>query len=88
MAKDLRAIVSQIQDLPTLPQVVTTLLTLMDDPESSAEDVNRVLERERNPPKSVAGLVVDHLTDLNVRHRDGQRRNLTCLDGPIHTLGR
>lgn len=46
MSKDLRAIVSRIQELPTLPQVVTTLLALMDDPESSAEDVNRVLERD------------------------------------------
>jgi len=46
MAKDLRAVVGQIRDLPTLPQVVTTLLALMEDPESSAEDVNRVLERD------------------------------------------
>ena len=46
MAKDLRAIVSDIDELPTLPQVVTMLLSLMDDPESSAEDVNQVLERD------------------------------------------
>jgi len=46
MAKDLRSIVRKITDLPTLPQVVTVILALIDNPDSSAEDVNRVMEKD------------------------------------------
>ncbi len=46
MARDLRSMVRDIQDLPTLPQVVTRIMSMMDDPDASAEDVNNVLERD------------------------------------------
>ncbi|MBN1808427.1 MAG: HDOD domain-containing protein [Planctomycetes bacterium] len=46
MAKDLKSIVSQIDDLPSLPQVVTTIIALINDPTSNAEDLNRALERD------------------------------------------
>ncbi|MCX7935212.1 MAG: HDOD domain-containing protein, partial [Planctomycetota bacterium] len=43
---DLKGIVERIVDLPTLPQVVNTLLTLLDDPTSSARDVNEVMAHD------------------------------------------
>jgi putative nucleotidyltransferase with HDIG domain len=46
MAKDLREIVRKVTELPTLPQVVTAILSLIDSPDSSAEDVNKVMERD------------------------------------------
>ena len=46
MPKDLRSIVRKITELPTLPQVVTMILSLIDSPDSSAEDINRVMERD------------------------------------------
>lgn len=46
MAKDLRSIVRRINELPTLPQVVTVILSLIDSPDSSAEDINRVMEKD------------------------------------------
>ena len=46
MAKDLRSIVRKISELPTLPQVVTVILSLIDSPDSSAEDINRVMEKD------------------------------------------
>ena len=46
MAKDLRAITRKINELPTLPQVVTVILSLIDSPDSSAEDINRVMEKD------------------------------------------
>jgi putative nucleotidyltransferase with HDIG domain len=46
MAKDLRSIVRKITELPTLPQVVTVILSLIDSPDSSAEDINKVMEKD------------------------------------------
>jgi len=46
MAKDLRSIVKKIAELPTLPQVVTVILSLIDSPDSSAEDINKVMEKD------------------------------------------
>jgi putative nucleotidyltransferase with HDIG domain len=46
MAKDLRSIVRKIAELPTLPQVVTVILSLIDSPDSSAEDINKVMEKD------------------------------------------
>ncbi len=46
MAKDLRSIVRHISELPTLPQVVTVILSLIDSPDSSAEDINKVMEKD------------------------------------------
>jgi len=46
MPKDLRSIVRKITELPTLPQVVTVILSLIDSPDSSAEDINKVMEKD------------------------------------------
>jgi putative nucleotidyltransferase with HDIG domain len=46
MAKDLRSIVRKIAELPTLPQVVTVIISLIDSPDSSAEDINKVMEKD------------------------------------------
>lgn len=46
MAKDLKAIVSEIDELPSLPQVVTTIITLINNPKSSADDLHGALERD------------------------------------------
>jgi len=51
---DLKSIVDRIVDLPTLPQVVTTLMSLLDDPNSSARDVNGVMS---NDPALVAKIL-------------------------------
>ena len=44
--KDLKGIVDNIVDLPTLPQVVTTIMGLLEDPHSSAKDVNDVMTND------------------------------------------
>jgi putative nucleotidyltransferase with HDIG domain len=46
MPRDLRSIVKKIAELPTLPQVVTVILSLIDSPDSSAEDINKVMEKD------------------------------------------
>ncbi len=44
--KDLRGIIDRIVDLPTLPQVVSTIMSLLDDPTSSAKDINSVMSND------------------------------------------
>jgi HD-like signal output (HDOD) protein len=51
---DLKNIVDRIVDLPTLPQVVTTIMTLLEDPQSSAKDINDVM---RNDPALAAKIL-------------------------------
>jgi putative nucleotidyltransferase with HDIG domain len=46
LPRDLRSIVKKIAELPTLPQVVTVILSLIDSPDSSAEDINKVMEKD------------------------------------------
>lgn len=47
MAKrDLKSIVDQIIDLPTLPQVVSAIIELLDDPNSSVSDINDVMSKD------------------------------------------
>lgn len=43
---DLKSIVDRIVDLPTLPQVVTKIMSLIDDPRSSAKEVNEVMGKD------------------------------------------
>jgi putative nucleotidyltransferase with HDIG domain len=57
MARDLRSIVRDIHDLPTLPQVVTRIMSMMDDPDTSAEDINNVLERDPSLVAKILKLV-------------------------------
>ena len=44
--RDLEGITRNIVDLPTLPQVVTAIMGLIDDPRSSASDINEIMERD------------------------------------------
>jgi len=43
---DLKALISEIKELPTLPQVAVTLMDLLDDPSTSAPEINRVMARD------------------------------------------
>ncbi len=43
---DLKQLTSEIKELPTLPQVAVTLMELLDDPGSSAPEINRVMARD------------------------------------------
>ncbi len=40
---DMKKVIDEIIELPTLPEVVTTLIQLIEDPNSSANDLNEVL---------------------------------------------
>jgi len=44
--KDLKAIISDVKELPTLPQVAITLMDLLDDPNTGAPEINRVMARD------------------------------------------
>lgn len=46
MAKDLKTIVDKIIDLPTLPQVVSTIVNMLDDPTTSVKDINEVMGQD------------------------------------------
>ncbi len=43
---DLKTLISEIKELPTLPQVAVTLMDLLDDPSTSAPEINRVMARD------------------------------------------
>ncbi len=47
MGKDTETLVRNIVDLPTLPQVITTLMSLLDDPNSSVRDINNVMGKDQ-----------------------------------------
>lgn len=42
----LESIVDQIVDLPTLPQVVMTIMGLLEDPKSNVRDINNIMARD------------------------------------------
>lgn len=44
--EDLQNLVRQIDDLPTLPSVVTQIIQLVEDPETSAADMNEVISQD------------------------------------------
>jgi HD-like signal output (HDOD) protein len=46
MSSSAEALVNGIVDLPTLPQVITTLMTMLDDPDSSVKDINNVMGKD------------------------------------------
>lgn len=54
MAKDARAIINSVVDLPTLPQVVVNLMAILDDPKTSVRDINNVMGKD---PALVAKLL-------------------------------
>ncbi|MHC4711923.1 MAG: HDOD domain-containing protein [Planctomycetota bacterium] len=43
---DLKQLTAEITELPTLPQVAVTLMDLLDDPSTSANEINRVMARD------------------------------------------
>lgn len=47
MRRNTETFVRGIVDLPTLPQVVTTLLSMLDDPKSSVRDINNVMGKDQ-----------------------------------------
>ena len=44
--RDLRVVVDRIEELPTLPQVAAKIMKLIDDPNSSAADIHKVMSRD------------------------------------------
>lgn len=54
---DIRRIVERIQNLPTLPDVVTRILKLVKSPESCAQDVESILSRDQSMTTKVMRLV-------------------------------
>lgn len=54
---DMRRIVERIQNLPTLPQVVTQILKLVNDPDSNAGDIQGILSRDQSLTAKVMRLV-------------------------------
>jgi HD-like signal output (HDOD) protein len=47
MASNTEILVKSIVDLPTLPQVITTLMTMLDDPETSVRDINGIMGKDQ-----------------------------------------
>lgn len=43
---DLKELISEIKELPTLPQVAVMLMDLLDDPSTGAPEINRVMARD------------------------------------------
>ncbi|MCC8189975.1 MAG: HDOD domain-containing protein [Planctomycetes bacterium] len=47
MSSNTEILVKSIVDLPTLPQVISTLMAKLDDPESSVRDINNIMGRDQ-----------------------------------------
>ena len=47
MGDNTEMLVKGIVDLPTLPQVITTLMTMLDDPRSSVRDINNIMGKDQ-----------------------------------------
>lgn len=47
MGENTEMLVKSIVDLPTLPQVITTLMTMLDDPDSSVRDINNIMGKDQ-----------------------------------------
>lgn len=53
----LQSLVNQIDDLPTLPSVVTQIIKMVEDPETSAADMNSVISQDPSLTAKVLKLV-------------------------------
>lgn len=53
----LKALVQQIKDLPTLPSVVTQIIKMVEDPDTSAADMNQVISQDPSLTAKVLKLV-------------------------------
>ncbi len=47
MPSNTEILVKSIVDLPTLPQVITTLMTMLDDPDTSVRDINNIMGKDQ-----------------------------------------
>ncbi len=47
MGTNTEMLVKSIVDLPTLPQVITTLMTMLDDPDASVRDINNIMGKDQ-----------------------------------------
>ncbi len=47
MGSNTERLVKSIVDLPTLPQVITTLMAMLDDPDSSVRDINNIMGKDQ-----------------------------------------
>lgn len=57
MVRDTETLVQNIVDLPTLPQVITTLMSLLDDPNSSVRDINNIMGKDQALAAKILKLV-------------------------------
>lgn len=55
--EQLKGLVQQIKDLPTLPSVVTQIIKMVEDPETSAADMNEVISQDPSLTAKVLKLV-------------------------------
>ena len=57
MTSNAEQLVKNIVDLPTLPQVITTLMNMLDDPDSSVRDINNVMGKDQTLVAKILKLV-------------------------------
>ncbi|MDR1520352.1 MAG: HDOD domain-containing protein, partial [Planctomycetota bacterium] len=57
MASNTEILVKNIVDLPTLPQIITTLMTMLDDPNSSVRDIDNVMGKDQTLVAKILKLV-------------------------------
>lgn len=55
--EQLKELIDQIEDLPTLPAVVTRIVGMVEDPNTSAEDINEVISQDPSLTAKILKLV-------------------------------
>lgn len=55
--EDFKELIDQIEDLPTLPAVVTRIVGMVEDPQTSAEDINEVISQDPSLTAKILKLV-------------------------------
>ncbi|MDR1534395.1 MAG: HDOD domain-containing protein [Planctomycetota bacterium] len=57
MGSNTEILIKNIVDLPTLPQIITTLLDMLDDPDSSVRDITNVMGKDQTLVAKILKLV-------------------------------
>lgn len=57
MVRNTRELVENVIDLPTLPQVASAIITLVDDPNSSVRDLNQIMSQDPSMAAKILKLV-------------------------------
>ena len=57
MPRDVKSVVDNVSDLPTLPQVASTIIALVDDPNSSVRELNRIMSQDPSMAAKILKLV-------------------------------